>query len=138
MDKNFDLETNEDQDGLSVELQTQHNFTAKRAVQINGYRKFQESDLAAASSFLSTGIDVGLRQRFTEKWSGTLNVFYERNEYDGFDRDDDLYGMGAAVRFEAKKWLIFDLGYYYYNNDSNLDSYGYDANQIFFRATMSL
>jgi len=138
IDKDFDLTSVADQGGFSVELQTQHNLTPKRALQVNGYRKFHESDLANASSFLSTGIDIDLMQRFTEKWSGTLTVFYEKNEYNGFNRDDDLYGFGPAIRFEPRKWLIFDLGYYYYKNDSNVTTYDYEANQIFFRATLSM
>jgi hypothetical protein len=138
MDKNFDLAGVEDQDDFSLEVQTQHNLTPKRALQINGYRKFHESDLANASSYTSTGIDIGLMQRFTEKWSGTLSVLYEQNTYNGFDRDDDLFGIGPAVRFEAKRWLIFDLGYSYYNNDSNISVYSYEVNQIFLRASLSL
>ncbi|MCD4718875.1 MAG: outer membrane beta-barrel protein [Desulfobacula sp.] len=138
IDKDFDLSTAEDQDNFSLELQTQHNLTPKRALQINGYRKFHESDLVNASSFLSTGIDIGLMQRFTEKWSGTLNAFYEQNKYNGFDRDDDLYGFGPAIRFEPKKWLIFDLGYQYHHNNSNITFYDYKIHQIFLRISLSM
>ncbi len=119
VDKDFDLATAEDRDNFSMELQTQHNLTSKRALQVNAYRKYFESDMANASSYLSTGIDIGLMQRFTEKWSGTLNLYYENNDYEGVDRSDDFYGIGPAVRFEAKKWLVFDLGYNYLKNDSN-------------------
>ncbi len=137
-DKNFDNAAIKDQDDFSIEIQTQHNLNPKRALQINGYRKFHESDFGGASSFISTGIDVALLQRFTEKWSGTLNAFYERNEYNGVSRDDDYYGFGPAVRFEPKKWLIFDFGYYYYKNDSNVTTYDYEAHQIFLRGSISM
>ena len=137
MDKDFDLASVADQDGFSLELQTQHNLTPKRALHVNAYRKFHESDFGSASSFLSTGIDAGLMQRFSEKWSGTLNAFYERNEYNGFDRDDDLFGFGPAIRFEPKKWLIFDLGYYYFRNNSNVTTYDYEIHQFFFRASLT-
>lgn len=137
-DKDFDNATVTDQDGFSVEVQTQMNLNPKRALQVNGYRKFHESDFGGASSFMSTGINIAFLQRFTEKWSGTLDIFYEQNEYNGVDRDDDLYGFGPAIRFEAKKWLIFDMGYYYYNNDSNISTYEYETHQIFLRATVSL
>jgi len=138
MDKNFESATVEDQDGFSFELQTQHNFTPKRALQLNGYQKFHESDIANASSYLSTGIDVGLMQRFTEKWSGTLNAIYEANDYNESIRDDDLYGISPAIRFKAKKWLIFDLGYQYFKNDSNITIYAYEEHQVFFRASLSM
>ena len=67
MEKKFDGATNEDQDGVSFELQAQHNFSAKRAIQANAYRMFNESDTASASSYYNTGIDMGLMQKFTEK-----------------------------------------------------------------------
>lgn len=136
--KDFDAPALEDQEGFSVELQTQHNLSPKRGLQINGFRKFNESDFGNASTFLSTGIDIALSQRFTEKWSGTFDVSFENNDYKGFDRTDDLFGLGPALRFEPRKWLIFDLGYHYYMNDSNITAYDYEANQVYFRATLSL
>ncbi len=138
IEKDFESSTLSDQDGFSIELQTQHHLTSKRTLQVLGYRKFQESDLINASSFLSTGINIGLSQQFAEKWSGTLNAFYEMNEYNEVNRDDDVYGFGPAIRFEPRKWMFFDLGYYYTRNGSNVTFYDYDINQIFFRATLSL
>jgi hypothetical protein len=138
MDKDFDVPSVEDQSGLSLELQTQINLSPKRAIQVNGYRKFQESDIANASSFLSTGIDIGLLQRFSRKWTGDLSFTYERNNYNGSGQTDDLIGFGPTIRFKARQWLIFDLGYSYSHNNSNLDFYSYTVHQIFFRATLSL
>jgi len=137
-DKDFDAPSVSDQDGVSVEVQTQHNLTTKRAIQINGYRKFHESDTATASSFLSTGIDVGVLQKFSEKWSGTFSAFYETNEYNGINRDDDSYGFSPAIRFKPKQWLFFDIGYYYTKNDSNDVTYDYESNRFLFRATLSM
>ena len=138
LEKDFEDDRVEDQDGFSVELQTQHNFTPKRALNAMGYRNFHESDLAGASSFLSTGIDLALLQRFTEKWSGNLNFLYEENEYNGINRDDTLLSFGPAIRFEPRRWLFFDFGYSYSKNDSNIDFFDYEINQFFFRATASL
>ena len=137
-EKDFDSPLVEDQDGFSVELQTLHNFTAKRAIQANGYRRFHESDQAGASSFLSTGIDITILQRFTRKWSGTFNIFYELNDYYGNAREDNYYGLSPALRFKPRKWLFFDMGYYYYRNDSNISVYDYEANHFLIRATIAL
>jgi len=135
-DKDFDLAGIEDLSEFSLELQTQHNLTPKRALQINGYRKFHESDFGSASSFLSTGIDVGLMQRFNDKWSGNVTAIYEENRYYGFERDDELFGVGLALRFKPRKWLFFDAGYNYYQNDSNINAYDYEVNQLFFRISL--
>jgi len=77
-------------------------------------------------------------QRFTEKWSGTLNAIYETNDYNGIDRDDDLYGISPAIRFKPRKWFFLDLGYQYFKNDSNINLYSYEEHQVFFRASLSM
>ncbi|MEN8210675.1 MAG: outer membrane beta-barrel protein [Thermodesulfobacteriota bacterium] len=136
IDKDFDLSSENNQDAFSMEVQTRHNFTQKRELRLNVHRRFNESDMEAASSFLSTGITLSLVQRFTEKWSGTLNALYENNDYNGVDREDDLYGIGPALSFEAKNWLKFNLGYFYYKNDSDIDYYSYDQNNFFFRTAI--
>jgi len=74
IDKKFDLSSVSDQNEFSMEIQTQHTLTPKRALQLNAYRRFNESDFEAASNFLATGIDLSLVQRFKKKWSGTLNA----------------------------------------------------------------
>lgn len=138
MDKDFDDPRVTDQDGFSFELQTQHNLTPKRALQINAFRNFQESDIALASSYYATGINVGIRQKFTEKWSSTLVASYERDDYNGINREDDYFSIGPAVRYEPRKWLIFDLAYYFSLNDSNISFYDYTSNDIVLRATLSM
>jgi polysaccharide biosynthesis protein VpsM len=138
MDKNFDSASVADQDGFSFELQTQHNLTAKRSVQVNAFRKFNESDYIFASSYYATGINVGLRQKFREKWSATLVAAYERDDYNGVNRADDYFSIGPAVRYEPRKWLIFDLAYYWNMRDSNIGFYDYTSNEIFLRATLSM
>ena len=138
MDKDFESAGVEDQDGFSFELQTQHNLTAKRSVQVNAFRKFNESDFIFASSYYATGINVGIRQKFREKWSGTFVASYEQDDYNGINRTDDYFSIGPALRYEPRKWLIFDLAYYWNMRDSNLTFYDYTSNEIFLRATISM
>jgi hypothetical protein len=138
IDKNFDDSSVSDQDGFSFELQTQHNLTPKRALQVNAFQKFQESDTAGATSFIASGINVGVRQKFTEKWSAILVASFEIDDYNGIDRKDNYFTIGPAVRYEPKKWLIFDLAYYYNLNDSDISFYDYTSNEVILRATISM
>ena len=104
----------------------------------NAFRKFNESDYIFASSYYATGINVGIRQKFREKWSATLVASYERDDYNGVNREDDYFSIGPAVRYEPRKWLTFDLAYYWNRRDSNLTFYDYTSNEIFLRATFSI
>ncbi len=137
-DKDFDTSGIQDQDDFSFELQTRHTFSPKQVLQINGYRKFHESDLAGASSYLSTGLDINILQRFSAKWSAAISAAFEKNNYNGFVRDDELYSLEPTIRFQPKKWLRFDLGYHYSKNDSNVNLYDYELHEVCFGTILTM
>ncbi len=130
IDKNFENKTSEDQDGFSFELQTIHNLSPKRALQVNAFRNFNESDFSSATGFYATGVDLGILQRFSKKWTGAFNVSFEKDSYNGSDREDDFLRMGPAIRYKAKDWLFFDLAFYWTNCDSNMDQYSYKVHEL--------
>jgi len=146
INKDFDQENVEDQDGFSYEIQTQHNFTPKRGLQVNGFRRFNESTMLDSSTFLATGVSAAWLQRFTEKWSGTFRASFTNEKYKGDvtfngisdERDDDLFSASPALRYEFRKWMIFDLGYVFTQRDSNFTTFDYDNNTIFFRIDLSI
>lgn len=137
MEKKFDGAGVPDESGLSLELQAQHNLSAKRALQANAYRRFNEADTSSASSYFNTGMDVGLMQKFSEKWNATLNFKAERHDYNNNDREDDYFRMGPAVRYQPREWMFFDAAYYRTEKDSNLDVYDYTANTLILRMALS-
>ncbi len=137
IDKNFDMTAHNDRSGFSFELQTIHNLSPKRALQINAFRNFNESDFNQASSFYATGIDVGVLQRFSKKWTGALNVSFEKDSYNEVDREDDFVRMGPAVRYKPKDWLFFDLAFYWTNCHSNIDEYNYRIHELIGSVTFS-
>ncbi len=137
IDKNFESKLTEDQDGFSFELQTIHNLTPKRALQVNAFRNFNESDFMDATSFYATGVDLGVLQRFSQKWTGAFNVTFEKDSYNENDREDDFLRMGPAVRYKPKDWLFFDLAYYWTNCNSNKDEYSYKVNELIGSVTFS-
>ncbi len=130
IDKGFDHNSSEDQNGFSFELQTTHNLSAKRALQVNAFRNFNESDFIKATSFYATGVDLGILQRFSEKWTGAFNVSFEKDSYNGSEREDDFLRMGPAVRYKPKDWLFFDLAFYWTNCEANMDEYSYRAHEL--------
>ncbi len=137
IDKEFDHNSSEDQDGFSFELQTIHNLSAKRALQVNAFRNFNESDFISATSFYATGVDLGILQRFSKKWTGAFNVSFEKDSYNGSDREDDFLRLGPAVRYKPKDWLFFDLAFYWTNCESNMDEYSYRVHELIGSITFS-
>jgi len=146
LEKDFDRTWVDDQDGFSFEVQTQHNFTPKRALQVNGFKRFNESNLIGSFSFSTTGGTLAWLQRFTEKWSGTLTGSYTNDKYNGDfttggvtdQREDDTFYIAPALRYEIQEWLSFDLAYIYTDRNSNFDVFDFVNNTLFLRVELSL
>jgi hypothetical protein len=146
IEKAFDERSFGDQDGFSVEVQAQHNFTPKQAASLNVYRSYRESSIPAAYTSLTTGIDLSLLQRFNPKWSGALNALFYRDEFEGEltvagkrrERQDDTLRIGPALIFEPRDWGKFELGYYFSYRDSNFDIYDFENSTVYFSVELAL
>ena len=100
----------------------------------------------ANSFFVKTqGVSGAFLLRFSKKWSGAINASYSRNTYEGSDlngtvseREDRLFGIGPAVKFDAKKWLVFEGGFHYTTRNSNYSIYDYDNEIVYLRMKIAL
>ncbi|MFH0726901.1 MAG: outer membrane beta-barrel protein [Pseudomonadota bacterium] len=146
IEKVFDAAGVDEQSAFSMEVQGQHNFTPKRALRVTGFRKFNESIMISSFASLSTGTALALLQRFTEKWSGTLNGSFTRDEYKGLfvirgavdERADDIFSVAPALRYKFRDWMFFDLAYVYSQRDSNFTLFDYESNTVFLRVNVSM
>lgn len=136
LEKNFDQPGLGDQDDISIELQSTYSFSPETSLKLNGYRKFNESDISSASSYLSTGAALLLKKSFSPKWSVQFHALYEYDNYNEMDRNDDFYSLSPTIRFTARRWLIFDFEYTYEINDSNIQIYDYERHQFFLGASL--
>jgi outer membrane cobalamin receptor len=135
-----DFKYGDENSDFSLELQMLHNFNPKRSMEITGFRRYHEAIMTNSHAFLTTGINVTLLQRFTEKWSGSLKGAYAYDEYYGQitynnqtdERSDDFFSISPALRFNPRDWLIFDLGYMYRQRNSNFEPFEYKTNIAFF------
>jgi hypothetical protein len=146
MQKNFKSSNVNNQDDFSLEIQAEHNFTPKRALKLIAFRRFNESSFIDSPSSLSTGGSISWLQRFTDKWSATLEFSYSRDEYNGpitifgvtDERHDDIFSVAPALRYKPRDWLIVDLAYIYASRDSNFDIFDYVKNSVFLRVNISM
>jgi len=76
----------------------------------------------AWTSFVNTG--VGFR--------------YQRDEYQGFDRTDDLKSVNLKVGYRFRRWLTIGGEYTYTKRDSNQPSFEFDKNLYMLTATASM
>jgi len=129
MEKEFDDSELGEEDGFSAELQMQHRFNPKRHATLTAYHRYTESSIETAFAVLSTGSNFSLMQRFTPKWSSTMNLLYYRDAYQGDftidgvtrEREDDTFRIGPSLIFEPRDWMAVSLGYYYSERGSNFE-----------------
>jgi hypothetical protein len=79
---------------------------------------------------------------WTHNWTSYLstavNARYERDKYQGFDRNDDVASLGLRVGYKFRRWLTVGAEYTYAKRNSNLDIYDYTKNFYFLTLTASL
>jgi hypothetical protein len=136
--KEFDDSALGEEDGFSAELQMLHSFNPKRHATLTAYRRYTESSIDTAFAVLTTGVDFALMQRFTPKWSATLNALYYKDDFQGEfsvggvtrEREDETFRIGPALIFEPKDWMKVNLAYYFSRRDSNFDVFDFENNTV--------
>lgn len=76
----------------------------------------------AWSSFISTGVDLR----------------YQKDDYQGFNRNDETGSLGLKVGYKFRRWLTLGAEYTYTHRDSNITRFEYDRNVYFVTANASL
>lgn len=103
-------------------------YTAKTTSEATGLGSFILTKVAGVtwthnwSSVLSTGLDAR----------------FQKDEYQGFDREDDIRSLGVKVGYRFRRWLTLGAEYTHTQRDSNQRLFEYDRNLYFLTATASM
>ena len=75
-------------------------------------------------------------------WNAVLSTAilarYQRDEYQGFDREDKTKSLGLKVGYKFRRWLTLGAEYTYTQRDSNFNVFEYDRNFYLLTATASM
>lgn len=103
-------------------------YTARQTNESTGLGNFILSSISgvtwnhAWSSFLSTGVDLR----------------YQKDEYQGFPREDEVKLLGVKVGYRITRWLTLGAEYSHTQRDSNQPLFEYDRNLYLLTATASM
>ncbi len=79
---------------------------------------------------------------WTHAWTSFLNtgagLRYQRDEYQGFDRTDNLKSANFKLGYRFRPWLTIGGEYTYTKRDSNQPAFEYDKNLYMLTATASM
>ena len=103
-------------------------YTARTTNEASGLGDFILSDIYGVSwshmwnSVLTTGV----------------NLRRQRDEYQGFNRTDEVTTLGFKVGYRFRRWLTLGAEYTHTNRDSNQNIFEYDKNLYLLTATASM
>jgi hypothetical protein len=70
--------------------------------------------------------------------STSLYSIFQRDQYKGFDREDETKSLGLKVGYKFRRWLTLGAEYTYTQRDSNQNIYEYNKNLYLLTATASM
>lgn len=103
-------------------------YTSRQSTESTGLGRYILSSIGgvswnhAWSSFLSTGVDFR----------------YQKDDYRGFDRKDEISSLGLRAGYKFRRWLTIGAEYTYTTRDSNSPTFEYDKNLYLLTATASM
>lgn len=103
-------------------------YTSRQTSESTGLGRYILSSIGgvswnhAWSSFLSTGVDLR----------------YQKDDYRGFDRKDEITSAGLRAGYKLRRWLTIGAEYNYTNRDSNSPVFEYDKNLYLLTATATM
>ncbi len=136
--KNFDSSSRVDGQDLTWEVGVEWKPKTYSTFSLNTSRDFSET--SGAGNFTSTdNITASWKHEWSKKISTNLNMSYSESSFDQdtTGRADDVFGMGASVDYEMRRWLSLGAGYTYDERDSTLTSFDYKRNQVEAFATVT-
>jgi len=132
----------EDFDGMVYDLQLTYRYSEKTIFEFDLYRTNEETDNYQDIDKTVIGAAFTYKQKFSERWSGSLGLIYEDAQYSALvdvdDRDDQTVFVEPAIQYLFRDWLMFELAYEYETRESNDDLFDYKTNTIMFNVNFAL
>ncbi len=103
-------------------------YTARQTNESTGLGSFILSSIGGVTwshywtSYLTTGVDLR----------------YQRDAYQGFDRTDKIYALGLKAGYKFRRWLTLGAEYSHTKRDSTQDPFDYDKNIYLLTATATM
>jgi hypothetical protein len=103
------------------------------------YTSRQTNESTGLGDFILTSVGGAT---WTQNWTSyvrtAVDVRYQRDAYQGFDRTDKTWLTGIKAGYKFRRWLTLGAEYDYWKRDSNLDIYDYNRNLFLITATASM
>jgi hypothetical protein len=103
------------------------------------YTARQTNEATGLGDFILTSVGgVTWTHDWTSYVRTSVDVRYQRDAYQGFDRTDKTWLTGLKAGYKFRRWLTLGAEYDYWKRDSNLDIFDYTRNLFLITATASM
>jgi len=136
-DRQYDSGARQDEDGFTWEVGVTWLPRTYSALDLKTRRFTQETN-GLGNAINTEEYSLDWNHNWNQRASTNLRVLYYTEDYQGASREDDNYAAEARYDYEYRRWLDFGAGYRYEDRDSDVNSFSYTANIVFFEARLSL
>lgn len=140
--KQYDIEESEESDTFALETRLNYLITDKSKIGFSLYRALEETDSLLNRGRETMAARLRYDQRFTYRVQGGVELGYEQNDYEGFERtgvnfpgeearQDTRFLVRPAIHYFFRDWLVAELSYAFEDRDSTDDFYDFTAQTFF-------
>ncbi len=117
------------------------NVTGLTTVRFDVEREIEETTVGRASSVFASRAGVMVDHELLRNLLLNASFFFTREEFEGIDRNDNLYEVEVGSKYLLNRYLYLSLGYRYTRRDTEQpgegNNLGYEENVIGFTAQLN-
>lgn len=134
----FDDDAFDDADGISFGVDLTWNPTTLTTVGLSGGSDFEPTTQDAASANFRSAVELRVDHELLRNVIVGAFAGYERDEFEGIDRIDDTFNVGAQATYLLNRYLSVQGRYQFSDRSSDLDDEEFTRNLITIGLTAQL
>lgn len=117
-------------DGFAFGAQLDWTPREAWAISLEGESAIEETNDAAASSFINYSVELSVLRSVLRSLSLGPTFGYQRNDFQGSGREDDVFWLGLDGRYELTRTVSIDAGYRFTERDTTLVGGSFDQSRF--------
>jgi len=138
LEREYDDDAFSKADGLTFGAAITYNVTQLTTLEFSGGRSIDSTTIVGASGIETTNLGVRGDHELWRNLILSADLEYINEDFDGIDREDDIWLFELGGEYKMNRYLQLNLGYRLRDRDTSPDSSGgrtYTAQDIFLGVT---
>ncbi len=106
----------------TIHLGMDYSITRRTQLNLLAGRQPNVSEFTAGSTvYINNFGRISISRKLWRDWSAVAHFRYDKNQYYGSSRKEDIYVLGVSSQYNITKWLNFNARYSYRDRHSNFE-----------------